>query len=201
LILVMAGVICLLAGMGHTGARLTVAAQSTVTITSVTGIGQPQITVQAPQTGPASTYTWLLNGVEQGEETNRFKFDGRPEPCTDWVLNVEVRVSNSCQDDGMYASDTQQIIIPHQLAGCRTAGGAYPNPSTSSLTVDRPAEASPDAALTVRLFDAMSQERAGGTLTTQPLLLDLSALPAGIYYLHIMDGTQVLSREQIEVTH
>ena len=79
---------------------------------------------------------------------------------------------------------------------------AYPNPADATLTVERPVDSNPandHDPLTVRLLDSMSQVRGTATLTDAPQTIDTSALPAGIYYLHIANGTQVVVREQIQV--
>ncbi len=110
---------------------------------------------------------------------------------------VTVRASNGCgvAIGSVYvAFDACRVALPPPTA--------YPNPADASLTVERPLDDDPandHDPLSVRLLDAMSQVRGSATLTDAPQTLDTSALPAGIYYLHIADGTQVVTREQIQI--
>ncbi|GAA3938387.1 T9SS type A sorting domain-containing protein [Hymenobacter algoricola] len=74
---------------------------------------------------------------------------------------------------------------------------AYPNPAHETLTVQRQTIGA--GALTIRLYDAYSRERLTGQLTGTTLQLDTRELQPGIYFLHTLDGTRVLNREQIQI--
>ena len=185
--------------------RLSVVDRATVTIASATH-GTPTLqSFYEATTNSDGDLEWsvYVDGVLYDTMLgSSVKFTNPPTFCIGKQILVEVRVLSPCAGDGEYVYDTDSYILPAQQpngTGCRPAAGAYPNPATTALTVNRPATAAATGPLTVRLYDAMSQERAGGTLAADAATLNTAALPAGIYYLHILDGKQVLHREQIRI--
>ena len=54
--------------------------------------------------------------------------------------------------------------------------------------------------VTVRLFDAYGQLRAERTSTGPAAVrLQTDQLPAGLYFVHLLRGTEVLSRQQLRI--
>ena len=97
-------------------------------------------------------------------------------------------------------SVTGAINIPVGL-GQRPAPTAalYPNPATSTVAV-RVDNADAAHPVTVRLFDGHGQPRAEQTSTgATSLQFSTAQLPAGLYFVHILRGRQVLSRQQLRI--
>ena len=79
---------------------------------------------------------------------------------------------------------TARTSNPNALADQYTV---YPNPATNVLNIARPANADPEAAFSVRVYDLR-----GAEVRNLPLAdgqLDVSALRAGTYLLNVTDGT------------
>jgi hypothetical protein len=97
-------------------------------------------------------------------------------------------------------SSTRTVYTPN----CRSAAPAataalYPNPARETVDVHT-SDASPGQPITVRLFDAYGRPRAEARSTGQPTVrLATDRLPAGLYFVHILRGTEVLSRQQLRI--
>jgi len=75
----------------------------------------------------------------------------------------------------------------------------YPNPAreTVDVHVDNASAAQP---VTVRLFDSYGQLRAEQTSTAAATVrLKTDQLPTGLYFVHILRGKAVLSRQQLRI--
>ena len=77
----------------------------------------------------------------------------------------------------------------------------YPNPARETVDVHlEQADASAAAPVTVRLFDGYGRARAERTSHGETTVrLPTEALPAGLYFVHILRGRQVLSRQQLRI--
>ena len=84
----------------------------------------------------------------------------------------------------MEGSATARTSNPNALADRYTL---YPNPATQVLNIARPANADPEAAFSVRVYDLRGAEIRGLSLTDGQV--DVSALRAGTYLLNVTDGT------------
>ena len=107
--------------------------------------------------------------------------------------NINLQVTNSC---GTTTGGTGV-----DQTGCRPAPNAalYPNPAreTVAVRVDNADAAHP---VTVRLFDGHDQPRAEQTSNgATSLQFSTAQLPAGLYFVHILRGRQVLSRQQLQI--
>ncbi|WP_035565028.1 carboxylesterase family protein [Hymenobacter sp. IS2118] len=80
------------------------------------------------------------------------------------------------------------------------AFGAYPNPTTGQLHLQLDSEL--EGAVSIRLLDKFGAVRARAELTdaaaTSEQSLDLSALPAGVYYVQVTTAQQVLTRRVVK---
>ena len=90
-------------------------------------------------------------------------------------------VSGGTRTDG---SATARTSNPNALADRYTL---YPNPATQVLNIARPANASPEAAFSVRVYDLRGAEVRGLSLADGQV--DVSGLRAGTYLLNVTDGT------------
>ncbi|GAA4042677.1 hypothetical protein GCM10022409_30770 [Hymenobacter glaciei] len=91
-----------------------------------------------------------------------------------------ITVSGGTRTDG----STARTSNPNALADQYTL---YPNPATQVLNIARPANADPEAAFSVRVYDLRGAEVRGLSLTDGQV--DVSALRAGTYLLNVTDGT------------
>lgn len=63
-------------------------------------------------------------------------------------------------------------------------------------------EASTEQPVAVRLFDAQGTLRAEGQSTGAPQVrLATASLPEGLYYVHLVRGSEVLSRQQLRIEY
>ncbi len=111
------------------------------------------------------------------------------------VAHITVDIDGEC-------GATQAMLDVTVLDNCtsaRSTAALYPNPARE--TVDVHVE-NADAAhpVTVRLFDSYGQPRAEQTSTgAATVRLKTDQLPAGLYFVHILRGQQVLSRQQLRI--
>ena len=81
-----------------------------------------------------------------------------------------------------------------------TTATLYPNPAQSTVDIHLE-NADVTQPITVRLFDGYGQLRAEQTSASQTMMrLRIAHLPAGLYFVHILRGQEVISRQQLEVT-
>lgn len=107
--------------------------------------------------------------------------------------DITLQVSNAC------GTTTGGTSIDQ--TGCRPAPTAalYPNPARETVDV-HVTNATPAAPVTVRLFDAYGRPRAEQTSTGQETVrLKTDQLPAGLYFVHLLRGPEVLSRQQLRI--
>jgi len=107
--------------------------------------------------------------------------------------DITLQVSNAC------GTTTGGTSIDQ--TGCRPAPTAalYPNPARETVDV-HVTNATPAAPVTVRLFDAYGRPRAEQTSTGQETVrLKTDQFPAGLYFVHLLRGTEVLSRQQLRI--
>ncbi len=90
-------------------------------------------------------------------------------------------VSGGTRTDG---STTTRTSNSNALADRYTL---YPNPATQVLNIARPANADPEAAFAVRVYDLRGAEVRGLSITDGQV--DVSGLRAGTYLLNVTDGT------------
>ncbi|MDO7885950.1 T9SS type A sorting domain-containing protein [Hymenobacter cheonanensis] len=158
-------------------------------------------------------YRWVINGQAQPQ------FNGQTEvnytlptdPAIDY-LPVTVAVSSACAGPNplqatSYFHVTHDADCANNLTGPTTESTAtlYPNPAREAVEVHlspgSAASASAKNPITVRLFDGQGRPRAEQqSHGEQVLRLKTDKLPAGLYFVHIMRGQQVLSRQQLKIT-
>ena len=96
---------------------------------------------------------------------------------------------------------TGEVVI-NVGAGYRPApptATLYPNPARETVDVHID-HADPAHPVTVRLFDSLGQARAEQASAGQESVrLHTDKLPAGLYFVHIMRGKEVLSRQQLRI--
>lgn len=134
--------------------------------------------------------------------------------------DYSIQISSSVSSCGiLYAVKPGEFIVSMEINTCRAGGGmpsyisVYPNPVHDILTIEIDAEAaaqalSPDNARSssltfdVRLYDEQGNllrqtKTKGGTIQ-----FNVSALPNGIYFLHVFDGVNdTPEMRQIVVEH
>ena len=91
-----------------------------------------------------------------------------------------ISITGGARTDG----STVRTSNPNALADQSTL---YPNPATQVLNIARPANADPEAAFSVRVYDLRGAEVRNLSLTNGQV--DVSALRAGTYLLNVTDGT------------
>ena len=115
-------------------------------------------------------------------------------PCNQ-SRTISYGLANDCGAGGRSAGVTR-------TGGCvRTGGRAalYPNPATASVDVQT-TDATPTNPITVQLFDAYGRPCAEGRSTgAAQVRLPTEALPAGLYFVHLLRGSEVISRQQLRV--
>ena len=108
-------------------------------------------------------------------------------------LNVTCTGTDEC---GQQVTGSVSIAVGNAF---RSTAALYPNPAkeTVDVHVENASAAHP---VTVRLFDGYGRPRAEQTSTgAASVRLATDKLPAGLYFVHILRGQQVLSRQQLRV--
>ncbi|TGE21270.1 T9SS type A sorting domain-containing protein [Hymenobacter aquaticus] len=180
------------------------------------GYGRLQLTASATEACPGFPVYFSVSSIGTDGDYH-WEINGVPSPQYDGMADIEVAAGNSGTSVAVSAStcNTQTwagtyVNTPNlpPYVFCPVYRGTkkdevvvstYPNPVQDRLTVQRPVVTS--APLTVRLYDSYSREQLSKQLTGAALQLDTRRLAPGIYFLHVLDGKKVLSREQIQVTH
>ncbi|WP_196294730.1 T9SS type A sorting domain-containing protein [Hymenobacter ruricola] len=115
------------------------------------------------------------------------------------VGHIEITATNGCGTSDISALN---VITPCGDNGLQAARSAtlYPNPARETVDVHIE-DADAARPVTVRLYDATGRPRAEqasrGAETT--LRLHTEKLPAGLYFVHILRGGQVVKREQLQI--
>ncbi|MDO7850735.1 T9SS type A sorting domain-containing protein [Hymenobacter convexus] len=155
--------------------------------------------------GVPGPYTWTTSAgyLSSNNGGQSMLIDGLP--FQDYTLTVTVSSPSYCQG----APDVQAVYYQdYYTQGCPSYRSAqadkpsatlYPNPARE--TVDVHVE-NADAAhpVTVRLFDSYgrpcAEQASRGEAT---LRLNTDKLPAGLYYVHLLQGGKVVKREQLQI--
>ena len=108
-------------------------------------------------------------------------------------MNVTCTGTDEC---GQQVTGSVSIVVGNAF---RSTAALYPNPAkeTVDVHVENATAAHP---VTVRLFDGYGRPCAEQTSTgAASVRLATDKLPAGLYFVHILRGQQVLSRQQLRV--
>ena len=154
-------------------------------------------TFDAGETLVSSTNTAVVTGVRSATFTV---------PTTAKSGNTRLRVvmsdNSATTSCGSYSYGETEDYTISITGGARLGGSTartgnpntladqytlYPNPASRVLNIARPANADPEAAFSVRVYDLRGAEVRGLSLTDGQV--DVSALRAGIYLLNVTDGT------------
>jgi hypothetical protein len=135
----------------------------------VYGQGSGAATYRTPPTGAPFVFTITINDACGSYTSNPAFYYGAPANC---------------------AERTAQPLAAATL---------YPNPAREAVEV-HVENADISQPLTVRVFDALGQPRAEQTKAgVETLTLNTEKLPAGLYFLHVLRGKEVLSRQQLRI--
>ena len=161
--------------------------------------------------GVQGPYTWQTSAgyISSNQGGPSVLIDGLP--FQDYQLTVTVSSPSSCpgappvqavyyQDYYTRAPDGS-FCQPYRVASGGTGATAslYPNPAKETVDVHIE-NASAAAPVTVRLFDSYGQPRTEQTSHGETTLrLNTEKLPTGLYFVHILRGQQVLSRQQLRI--
>lgn len=161
------------------------------------------------EAGASGTYTWYVSHgrIDSGQGTGRIRVEGLP--YQDYRLTVYVSSPASCPgadplETYFYQDYTTQLggnFCPQFRSATSPPSTAqlYPNPARETVDVHTEG-ASAASPVTVRLFDGYGQPRAEQTSTgAATVRLKTDQLPAGLYFVHILRGTEVLSRQQLRI--
>ncbi len=171
--------------------------------------------------GTAGPYTWQVSHgtISAGQGSSQITVSGLPYQA--YTLTVQVSAPATCggPDLSQYYSQDYYTRSPDGNY-CLSDGGLvalYPNPAREMLDVhltpasapapslaptNAPAPNGASAPITVRLFDAQGRARAEQVSQGEATLRLLTAkLPAGLYFVHITRGPQVLIRQQLKIEH
>ena len=112
-------------------------------------------------------------------------------------VHVTLDVSNGC------GTGTEQamldVTVLNNCISPKSTAALYPNPAKESVDV-HVENASATQPVTVRLFDSLGQPRAEQTSTgATSVRLKTDHLPAGLYFVHILRGKEILSRQQLQI--
>ena len=160
------------------------------------GPGEPtNYTFTAPMV-PGASYNWYVdnNLISDENSYELFYYFG----CN--VTHViSYAFANDCNTTGNRPSATRTgECRPRARADAGTTATLYPNPAKE--TVDVHLENADAAPVTVRLFDSYGQPRTEQTSHGETTLrLNTEKLPTGLYFVHILRGQQVLSRQQLRI--
>lgn len=161
--------------------------------------------------GAPGPYTWFVSygTIASGQGTSQIQVTNLP--YQDMTLYVYVSSPVACTSSTRNYVETEffQEYIGNPYSGCqpfRVASGGtgataslYPNPARETVDVHIE-NASAAAPVTVRLFDSYGQPRTEQTSHGETTLrLNTEKLPTGLYFVHILRGQQVLSRQQLRI--
>ena len=165
--------------------------------------------------GAQGPYTWQVSAgfIESGQGTDRIIVQGLP--YQDYRFVATVSSPATCPGapalQAIYRQDyyTQEPgeafpcprFRPAPSPTVAPTATLYPNPARETVDVHlEQADASAAAPVTVRLFDGYGRARAERTSHGETTVrLPTEALPAGLYFVHILRGRQVLSRQQLRI--
>lgn len=163
---------------------------------------------EAYGTQPNAQYTWQVNHgfIAVGQGTSQIQVSGLPN--ADYEIEVTVSAPSACPGSPIQTLFGQYVLYnpgtgvycnPYRSAGpVMPTATLYPNPAkeTVDVHVDNADAAHP---VTVRLFDAYGRPRAEQISSGAAVRLATDKLPAGLYFVHILRGKEVLSRQQLRI--
>jgi hypothetical protein len=158
--------------------------------------------------GAQGAYTWSVSHgyIRAGQGTTHISVSGLPDQ--DYYMQVHVSAAAACPGAMAIEQDYLQHVYataPGGIGMCdlfRSAApiaSLYPNPAkeTVDVHIDNASAAAP---VTVRLFDSYEQARTEQTSHGETTLrLNTGKLPTGLYFVHILRGREVLSRQQLRI--
>ncbi len=192
------------------GRALTVGA-SYVSIGIYGGCGGLPATFTALGQALGTNYRWTINRQAQPQFNDQAQITYTlPTDPAIRQLPVTVTVAGTCPGAGTL-SDTYNVVIEHG-AGCaneRTippatgpapvTASVYPNPASESVYV-RLENADVSRPTTVRLFDSQGQLRLEHTTKGETTIkLKVNKLPSGIYFVHVLRGSDIITRQQLRI--
>lgn len=154
-----------------------------------------------------TNFRWNVDGREPANSANQVTI--LTPLGTSQGSQVCLVINNSCGQDEYYCwqipiygdcSGGGGPIEPEPCVECRQASSgtaAYPNPATADLTVPVPTGAHGQ----VRLRDAQGRVLRHSPATSARVVLDVRALPNGLYYLEVPTAAGAASRQQVQVQH
>ena len=160
--------------------------------------------------GAQGPYTWQVSAgyISGGQGTGQITVAGLP--YQNYRLTVHVSSPASCPGTAPlevsfyqdYATQLGGLFCPqYRSAASPPAPIAtlYPNPAKETVDVHIE-NADATQPVTVRLFDGYGQPRAEQVSTgAATVRLKTDHLPAGLYFVHILRGSKVLSRQQLRI--
>ena len=190
------------------GRALTVSA-SYVSIGGYGGCGGLPATFTASGQALGTNYRWTINRQAQPQFNDQAQITYTlPTNPAIRQLPVTVTVAGTCPGAGTL-SDTYDVVIEHG-AGCANeriippatgsvTASVYPNPASESVYV-RLENADVSRPTTVRLFDSQGQLRLEHTTKGETTIkLKVNKLPSGIYFVHVLRGSDIITRQQLRI--
>ncbi len=202
-----------------TATRQIAVGQGYVSISGASATGQewcaePTATFAIAESyGVKDTYTWQVSDgyIDSGQGTPQITLAGLP--YQHYQLQLSVSVDSNCPGappversvyQGYYIqhpitkSDCPYLKTGNRAASPHTAA-LYPNPARETVDV-QVTNATAAHPVTVRLFDGYGRPRAEQTSTgAASVRLATDKLPAGLYFVHVLRGAEVLSRQQLRI--
>lgn len=160
--------------------------------------------------GVQGPFTWQVSAgrIYSGQGSSQLVVTGLP--FQQYQLVVSVSSPSLCSGAApieaqfrqeYYTQDAYGFFCPQWRRATKDAvskATLYPNPAKE--TVDVHLENADAAPVTVRLFDSYGQARTEQTSHGETTLrLNTEKLPTGLYFVHILRGQQVLSRQQLRI--
>jgi len=159
--------------------------------------------------GAQGPFTWQVSEgvISSGQGSDQITVTSLP--YQQYTLSASVTSPATCPGAGSVDGNGQHnYVIGQGTLSCSFRAAAppakptaalYPNPAreTVDVHVDNASAAQP---VTVRLFDSYGQLRAEQTSTAAATVrLKTDQLPTGLYFVHILRGKAVLSRQQLRI--
>nr|WP_277881617.1 T9SS type A sorting domain-containing protein [Hymenobacter cyanobacteriorum] len=167
------------------------------TVRNLAQPGEPTFCVFTAPAVPGAGYRWYVDN-RLVADANGIEFEYYFGCRITHVISYEF--INDCPAPGARpsASVTGECRPRTQQAATATL---YPNPASESVDVHVENADDDPQPLTVRLFDSQGRPRAEhtGPAGQATIRLRTDKLPAGLYFVHILRGPQVLSRQPLQI--
>ena len=164
------------------------------TMLNTAGPGEPTFCVFTAPPVLGAAYQWYVDNRPVADATDSefsYYFGCR-------VTHV---ISYAFVNDCVSPSTRPSVSVTGDCKFNNRTAALYPNPAKETVDVHIE-NASPDAPVTVRLFDGYGRPHAEQTSTgAASVRLATDKLPAGLYFVHILRGREVLSRQQLRIEH